>query len=61
MNISRAARLSGLSARTIRYYEDIQLIAPAARGDNGYRQCDRRSVEELRFPARARGKMHGPL
>ena len=40
MNISEAARLSGLSAKTIRYYEDITLIAPAARGDNGYRQYE---------------------
>ena len=54
MNISQAARQSGLSTRTIRYYEDIQLIAPAARGDNGYRQYDQRSVEELHFLARAR-------
>ena len=54
MNISQAARQSGLSAKTIRYYEDIQLIAPAARGDNGYRQYDQRSLEELRFLARAR-------
>ncbi len=54
MNISQAAQQSGLSAKTIRYYEDIQLVAPAARGQNGYRQYDRKSVEELRFLARAR-------
>ena len=54
MNISEAGRLSGLSAKTIRYYEDIALIAPAARGDNGYRQYDAKSVEELHFLARAR-------
>ena len=42
------------SAKTIRYYEDIQLVAPAARAQNGYRQYDRKSVEELRFLARAR-------
>ncbi len=54
MNISQAARQSGLSAKTIRYYEDIQLVAPAARGENGYRQYDQRAVEELRFLARAR-------
>ena len=54
MNISEAARRSGLSAKTIRYYEDIQLIDPATRGDNGYRQYDEQSVEELKFLARAR-------
>lgn len=54
MNISEAARLSGLSAKTIRYYEDIELIAPADRGDNGYRQYDYRAVEQLHFLARAR-------
>ena len=55
MNISEAARRSGLNAKTIRYYEDIQLIAPAARGDNGYRLYDSKAVEELQFLARARG------
>ena len=54
MNISQAARQSGLSAKTIRYYEEIQLIGPAARSDNGYRQYDSKAVEELRFLARAR-------
>ena len=54
MNISEAASRSGLSAKTIRYYEDIELIAPARRGDNGYRQYDGEAVEELHFLARAR-------
>ena len=54
MNISEAARLSGLSSKTIRYYEDIGLIAPARRSDNGYRQYEQRAVEELKFLGRAR-------
>ncbi len=54
MNISQAAQQSGLSAKTIRYYEEIELIAPAARGENGYRQYDAKAVEELRFLAHAR-------
>lgn len=54
MNISEAARRSGLSAKTIRYYEEIALIAPASRSDNGYRQYDAGAVEELNFLARAR-------
>ena len=54
MNISEAARQSGLSSKTIRYYEEIGLVAPARRGDNGYRQYEQRAVEELQFLARAR-------
>jgi Cu(I)-responsive transcriptional regulator len=54
MNISQAAQQSGLSAKTIRYYEEIQLIAPANRGENGYRQYDSKAVKELRFLAHAR-------
>ncbi len=54
MNISEAARRSGLSAKTIRYYEEIGLIAPAARHENGYRQYNEGALEELKFMARAR-------
>ncbi|MEM8560673.1 MAG: Cu(I)-responsive transcriptional regulator [Pseudomonadota bacterium] len=54
MNISAAASRSGLSTKTIRYYEDIGLIAPAQRAQNGYRQYDENSVNELRFLAHAR-------
>ena len=54
MNISEAARQSGLSSKTIRYYEEIGLVAPARRGDNGYRQYEQRAVEEFQFLARAR-------
>ncbi len=54
MNISQAARRSGLSAKTIRYYEEIGLIGPAKRGSNGYRQYNATAVTELQFLARAR-------
>jgi Cu(I)-responsive transcriptional regulator len=54
MNISQAARQSGLSAKTIRYYEQVQLIAPASRAANGYRDYDEAAVAELRFIHRAR-------
>lgn len=54
MNISEAARRSGLSAKTIRYYEDIGLIDPASRGENGYRRYESGSLEQLQFLARAR-------
>ncbi|MCL4104090.1 UNVERIFIED_CONTAM: hypothetical protein GTU68_034952 [Idotea baltica] len=54
MNISQASRRSGLSTKTIRYYEEINLISQAQRGANGYRQYDARAVRELVFLSRSR-------
>ncbi len=54
MNISEAARRSGLSSKTIRYYEEIGLIEAARRADNGYRQYEAEQVENMQFLARAR-------
>lgn len=54
MNIGEAATLSGLPAKTIRYYEDIGLIRPA-RAENGYRDYAETDAHKLTFLARARG------
>ena len=54
MNISAAANASGLSSKTIRYYEEIALIQVPTRAANGYRSYDERAVDELRFVHRAR-------
>lgn len=53
MNISDAAAASGLPAKTIRYYEDIELVKPA-RNANGYRVFSETDVHNLTFLARAR-------
>jgi len=53
MNISRAAALTGLPVKTIRYYDDVGLI-PALRSDNGYRSYTDGHVQKLRFVGRAR-------
>ena len=53
MNIAAAARASGLTSKTIRYYEDIGLVAPQ-RGPNGYRHFSPADVHRLRFLSRAR-------
>ena len=53
MNIGEAAECSGLPAKTIRYYEDISLVAPD-RADNGYRDYSSSDVHRLRFLHRAR-------
>ena len=55
MHISAAAVASGLPPKTIRYYEEIGLIAAARKRDNGYRDYDDRDVHVLRFLHRARG------
>ncbi len=54
MNISQAAARSGLPPKTIRYYEDIGLVDPALRRDNGYRDYGSRDIHLLQFLHRAR-------
>jgi DNA-binding transcriptional MerR regulator len=54
MNIGRAAELSGVSAKLIRYYEQIGLLDAAGRTANNYRSFDERTVGELIFIRRAR-------
>ena len=53
MKIADVAEASGLSAKTIRYYEDIGLVRPM-RGENGYRAFVETDVHKLTFLARAR-------
>jgi MerR family copper efflux transcriptional regulator len=53
MNIGKAARASGISAKMIRHYEAIGLIS-AGRGVNQYRVYTQADVAELRFIRHAR-------
>ncbi len=54
MNIGRASRATGVSAKMIRYYESVGLISPADRTESNYRDFSARDVNELRFIRRAR-------
>ncbi len=53
MNIGGVAERSGLSAKTIRYYEEIGLVIPD-RLENGYRNYATSDLHTLRFVQRAR-------
>ncbi|MDO8272016.1 MAG: MerR family transcriptional regulator [Gammaproteobacteria bacterium] len=54
MKINKLAQQSGVSAKTIRYYEDIGLLPAAVRADNGYREYGQSSLDLLRFIRRCR-------
>lgn len=48
MNVKEAAKRAQTSVRTLRYYEEIGLIAPV-REENGYREYDEASIERIRL------------
>lgn len=54
MKINKLAHQSGVSAKTIRYYEEIGLLPAAVRAENGYRQYGQSSLDLLRFIKRCR-------
>ncbi|MDP3494567.1 MAG: Cu(I)-responsive transcriptional regulator [Hyphomonadaceae bacterium] len=54
MNIGQASKATGVSAKMIRYYDEIGLVRPASRTDANYREYDHREINELRFIKRGR-------
>jgi DNA-binding transcriptional MerR regulator len=54
MQIKEFAQQTNLSAKTIRYYEEIGLLPPSKRLENGYRDYDSNDVAHARFVAGAR-------
>lgn len=49
MNIGQAAKQSGISAKMIRYYEDIGLLPAPKRTDAGYRMYSEEDIKTLKF------------
>lgn len=54
MNIGEASKASSVSAKMIRYYEQIGLIPAADRTESGYRAYSQTDVHRLHFIRRAR-------
>jgi DNA-binding transcriptional MerR regulator/ADP-ribose pyrophosphatase YjhB (NUDIX family) len=46
-SIQQVARVSGVTARTLRYYDEIGLLCPARVGANGYRYYERDQLMRL--------------
>ncbi len=49
LRINEVAAETGLTTRTIRYYEEMGLLAPAARSEGDYRLYDESDLERLQF------------
>ena len=54
MKIGKAAKLSGLSVKTVRYYTDINIITPQKNSVTGYRDFSNEDIAKLQFCGRAR-------
>ena len=54
MNIGKAAKLSGLTVKAVRYYSDIGIIKPNVAVDTGYRDFSEPDLAKLQFVAKAR-------
>ncbi|MFD9669396.1 MerR family transcriptional regulator [Rhodococcus sp. NPDC059968] len=56
-SIQQVARVSGVTARRLRYYDEIGLLPPASVGSNGYRYYEREQLLRLHRvrPARRAG------
>lgn len=54
MFIRDLSKLTGVSTKTIRYYETVGLMPPPQRDANNYRQYSSGDMERLRFIASAR-------
>ncbi len=49
LRINEVAADTGLTARTIRYYEEMGLLEPAGRSEGDYRLYDESDLERLQF------------
>jgi len=55
LKIGEVAARAGVGSMTIRFYESRGVLAPPARGENGYRLYSLETVDVLRFIKQAQG------
>jgi len=54
MNIGQAAKISGLTVKTVRYYDNIGLVKAYQNSDNQYRVYSKDDIAKLQFIGSAR-------
>ena len=54
MNIGKAAKLSNLTVKAVRYYANIELVKPQQNISTGYRDYTEDEVSKLKFIGKAR-------
>ncbi|MCC7803023.1 MerR family transcriptional regulator, partial [Escherichia coli] len=54
MNISDVAKITGLTSKAIRFYEEKGLVTPPMRSENGYRTYTQQHLNELTLLRQAR-------
>ncbi|TDQ57134.1 MerR family copper efflux transcriptional regulator [Mesocricetibacter intestinalis] len=54
MNIAEIVKRTGLSAKSVRFYEEKGIITPPQRAANGYRQYNEEHIRELNLLHQAR-------
>ena len=54
MNIGKASKLSDLTVKATRYYDNIDLVKPRQDSQNGYRTYTEKDILKLKFIGKAR-------
>ena len=54
MNIGKAAKLSNLTIKAVRYYDNIGLVKPQQNSVSGYRDYSNEEIAKLKFIGKAR-------
>ncbi len=53
-SITQVSRMLSMPVKTIRYYDDIELLGSVSRASNGYRQFNETNIAQLRLIKSAR-------